>query len=59
MLNYRFVQKYGNHMLVFEHVSPMVKKEAVRKQINCVRRGNSSRFRIEKNLNLNSEDFEA
>lgn len=48
MLSYRFVQKYGNHMLVLVHVSPVVKKEAVRKEIKCLRRGNSRTFRIEK-----------
>lgn len=27
MLSYRFVQKYGNHMSVLVHVSPLVKKD--------------------------------
>lgn len=48
VLSYRFVQKYGSHMLVLVHVSPVVKKEAVRKEIKCLRRGNSRTFRIEK-----------
>lgn len=59
MFSYRSVQKYGNHMLVLVHASPVVKKKDVRKEIHCVRRGNSSRFRIGKILNLNTEDFEA